>query len=253
MLGSPTTPVLEGSRYCPCSQADPCVWRKQALEINITYSTPVLSKLAEDFAVDLYFKPAVLAKVDPTSEALVSMIHAWNSGTDGNEATMRVVLFDFKEAFDLIDPGRSRSCAYMTSLTLLSLGSSISSLRANSELNLAMTASQNGVLPRRGFPKAQNWGYGCSSSWSTGLMFLPPISGNTSTIPPSRRISKKQDSHIQAAVDNLVNRASADKFQLNVYYYTLYSLSVFSLGKSLQLILEISANYRLVSYLLADN
>ena len=84
-------------------------------------------------------------------------------------------------------------------------------------------------------------------------MFLPPISGNTSTIPPSRRISKNQDSHIQAAVDNLVNRASADKFQLNVYYYTLYSLSVFSLSKSLHLILEISANYRLVSYLLADN
>ena len=37
------------------------------------------------------------------------------------------------------------------------------------------------------------------------------------------RISKNQDSHIQAAVDTLVNRASADKFQLNVYYYTLYS------------------------------
>ena len=69
----------------------------------------------------------------------------------------------------------------------------------------------------------------------------------------SETIRKNQDSHIQAAVDNLVNRASADKFQLNVYYYTLYSQSVFSLGKSLQLILEISANYRLVSYLLADN
>ena len=35
--------------------------------------------------------------------------------------------------------------------------------------------------------------------------------------------------------------------------YTLYLLSVFSLVKSLKLILEISANYRLVSYLLADN
>ena len=33
--------------------------------------------------------------------------------------------------------------------------------------------------------------------------------------------------------------------------YTLYSLSVLSLAKSLQLILEISATYRLVSYLLA--
>ena len=38
-----------------------------------------------------------------------------------------------------------------------------------------------------------------------------------------------------------------------VYYDTLYSLSAFSLAKSLQLILEISAAYRLVSYLLADN
>ena len=40
----------------------------------------------------------------------------------------------------------------------------------------------------------------------------------------------------------------------NFHYYTLYSLSVFSLAKSLQLILEISPTYiLLVSYLLADN
>ena len=39
----------------------------------------------------------------------------------------------------------------------------------------------------------------------------------------------------------------------NIHYYTMYSLSVFSLAKILQLILEISATYRLVSYLLADN
>ena len=64
--------------------------------------TPVLSKLAEDFVVDLYTKPLVLAKVDPrrfgtvpgpsTSEALVSMIHASNSATDGNGPTVRVIL-----------------------------------------------------------------------------------------------------------------------------------------------------------------
>ena len=38
----------------------------------------------------------------------------------------------------------------------------------------------------------------------------------------------------------------------NLIYYTLYSRSVFSLAKSVQLILEISATYRLVSYLPAD-
>ena len=75
--------------------------------------TPVLSKLAEDFVVDRYVKPAVLAKVDPrqfgtvpgssTTEALISKTHAWYSATNGNWGSVRVILFDFKKAFDLID------------------------------------------------------------------------------------------------------------------------------------------------------
>ena len=87
------------------------------------------------------------------------MIHTWNIATDGNIVTVRVLLFEFKKAFDLIDHrilvGKLCSCDIPA---LLSLGSSISSLRANSELNLAMTASQNGVLYRRRFPKAQKFG-----------------------------------------------------------------------------------------------
>ena len=31
------------------------------------------------------------------------MLHSWNGSTDGNGATARVFLFDFKKAFDLID------------------------------------------------------------------------------------------------------------------------------------------------------
>ena len=38
-----------------------------------------------------------------TTHALISMLHSWNSATDGNDATARIVLFDFKKAFDLID------------------------------------------------------------------------------------------------------------------------------------------------------
>ena len=63
--------------------------------------------------VDRYVKPAVLAKVDArqfgtgpgssTTEALVSMSHAWYCATDGNGASVRAILFDFKKAFDLID------------------------------------------------------------------------------------------------------------------------------------------------------
>ena len=40
---------------------------------------------------------------------------------------------------------------------------------------------------------------------------------------------------------------------LPLYLYILYSLSVFSLAISLQLILEISVTYRFFSYLMADN
>ena len=81
MLGGSTTPVLEGSRYCPYFQADRCVRHKQALETNLTYSYPFQVGC---HLVDRHVKPAVLSKVDPrikfgtvpdssTSEALVSI------------------------------------------------------------------------------------------------------------------------------------------------------------------------------------
>ena len=57
--------------------------------------------------------PAVLKKIDQrqygtipkpcTTYALVSMIHNWHVSSDGNSAVIRVVLFDFRKAFDLID------------------------------------------------------------------------------------------------------------------------------------------------------
>ena len=79
--------------------------------------TPLLSKLAEEYVVEMFVKPAVLAKIDgsqqfgtipnsPTTHALIDMTHSWLkllNSTDGNRATTRVVLFDFRKAFDLID------------------------------------------------------------------------------------------------------------------------------------------------------
>ena len=60
-----------------------------------------------------FIKPAVTTKIDnnqygtvpksSTTQALVSMVHAWSKHTDGKGATVRVVLFDFRKAFDLID------------------------------------------------------------------------------------------------------------------------------------------------------
>ena len=75
--------------------------------------TPVLSKLTEDFVVDIYLKPAVMDKIDKrqfgnvpkscTTHALISMLHAWTENTAGNGSTTRVALFDFRKAFDLIN------------------------------------------------------------------------------------------------------------------------------------------------------
>ena len=112
--------------------------------------TPVLSKLTE---VDRYVKPAVLSKVDPRQ------FGTWNSATDGYGAAVRVLLFEFKKAFDLIDHqilvGKLCSCDIPDPVISWIIDFLTS---RNSELNLAMTASQNGVLYWRGFPKAQKFG-----------------------------------------------------------------------------------------------
>ena len=61
-----------------------------------------------------FVKPAVLEvigesqyeaipKSSTTTMALISMLHAWALGTDGNGATVRVMLFDHRKAFDFID------------------------------------------------------------------------------------------------------------------------------------------------------
>ena len=58
-------------------------------------------------------KPAVLKVLDPNqygavphssiTQALIHMVHSWAQATDGNSATIRAVLFDYRKAFDLID------------------------------------------------------------------------------------------------------------------------------------------------------
>ena len=75
--------------------------------------TPIVSKIAEEYIVNAYVKPAVLEQIDPqqfgtiprssTTQALISMIHSWSESTDGNGSTTRVMLFYFRKAFDLIN------------------------------------------------------------------------------------------------------------------------------------------------------
>ncbi len=75
--------------------------------------TARLLKVAENFGVQNYFKRAVLKILDPnqygavskssTTHALIHMVHVWARETDGNSATVRTILLDYRKAFDLID------------------------------------------------------------------------------------------------------------------------------------------------------
>ena len=51
-----------------------------------------------------FVKPAVLVVIGQSQYgALISMLHAWALGTDGNGATVRTMLFDYYKVFDFID------------------------------------------------------------------------------------------------------------------------------------------------------
>ena len=64
--------------------------------------TPCISKVAEEFVLDGFVKPAVMNILDDnqygvipnssTTMALISMLHSWSLGTDGNGATVRTLL-----------------------------------------------------------------------------------------------------------------------------------------------------------------
>ena len=69
--------------------------------------------MAEEFVVNGFVKPAVMSVLDhnqngvipnsSTTMAPISMLHNWSLGTDGNGATVRTLLLDYRKAFDLID------------------------------------------------------------------------------------------------------------------------------------------------------
>ena len=75
--------------------------------------TPILSKVAEEFVVSKHLKPAILKVIDvnqygvipgsSTSQALIKMLHKWSEATDGARASVRILLVDYKKAFDYVD------------------------------------------------------------------------------------------------------------------------------------------------------
>ena len=124
ILALPITQILNASYH---EQRLPTIWKmanvpplpkkKPVLDLKKDFRgislTPCVSKVAEEFMVEDVVKPAVLDVIhgnqygvipkSSTTMALISMLHAWSLGTDGNGATVRTMLFDYRKAFDFID------------------------------------------------------------------------------------------------------------------------------------------------------
>ena len=142
------------------------------------------------------------------------MIHAWNSATDGNGAAVRVVLFNFKKAFDLIDHrilvGKLCLCDFPDPVICWIIDF-LTSRKQRVKFGGHDSFSEWDVVPA-GVPQGTTLG-----PW----LFI--IMVNELDVPAtdlwkyvddttiSETISKNQDSHIHTAVDTLVNRASQTK------------------------------------------
>ena len=106
------TTIMERSGYSSSTEKKRIV-KDLSKHLRPISPTPILSKVAEEFVIQEYVKPAVLIKVkcnqfgsipkSSTTQALISMIHTCSKYTDGTGSTVRVVVFDFRKAFDLID------------------------------------------------------------------------------------------------------------------------------------------------------
>jgi retron-type reverse transcriptase len=74
--------------------------------------TPSISKIAEEYVVVNHVKPAVIKHIRPdqygcipqssTTHALINLILQWSKATDGTSSDVRVLIMDYKKAFDLI-------------------------------------------------------------------------------------------------------------------------------------------------------
>ena len=189
--------------------------------------TPILSKVGKEFVVDGYVKPVVLVKIDrnqygsvpksSTVHAVISMLHNWYEDTDGNGSTVRVMLFDFKKAFDLIDHAilMAKLGDYEFPPWVLDWIAAFLTNRKQ-RVKLAHDCFSDWGSVRASVPQGTKLG-----PW----LFLVMINGiNVNGVnlwryvidtSMAETVHKGRPSGIQVAVDELVRQAETDKFQLN--------------------------------------
>ena len=231
LLDQPIADILNSSYK---EQKLPSVWKhadvdpkKELRSISLTAS---LSKVAEDFVVSDFIRPALERIADSnqfgtvsgssTVLALLSMIHEWLQATDGNSASVRVFLFDYRKAFDFIDHGTLAAKLQEVEIPngivnwiLDFLSDRFQRVKLSREC-----LSEWGAVPA-GVPQRTKLG-----QWHVLLMIndlLPPsvLFGiwkyvNDTTL--SEKVPKGQQSRAQEVVDHVTNWSADNLFQLNL-------------------------------------
>ena len=233
--------------------------------------TPILSKIAEEYVVDTYVKPAVLSKIDPqqfgtvpkssTTHALISMIHSWAESTDGNGSTKRVVLFDFRKAFDLIDHH-----VLARKLSSYDIPRSISRwitdflMGRKQRIKLSRDCFSEWEAVPAGVPQGTKLG-----PWLFLIMINDPsVADKTlwkyvddTTLVES--VSKNGTGYMQLRVDELVRQSEADGFQLNESKCKELRISFSRSGSSVDYIttndkqIEVVSSAKLLGVVVSDN